>query len=498
MHGQNEYNQINLNSSLKTHEIPIEPAKFKSDTYFKKLKLFVIFFTVVASSYLFDHRPESISIQKALLALGITWIGLIPSLQFLSDHHRPPLPFFPLVGIFYATSFGLPMFYNEVKIADRSSLANVSEQALLLVLLGVLEMTIAFYFSKFTLFRKVSPIFLPKPYQRNKLLTILWIFLILHTASLYIRYLQEIPSLGQLLIPFGYMSYGTFYLIWSQGKLSNSQTWIILGLCLPLECIPRLASGALAQILTLGLFIIILVWYETKRIPIISISILLIVFTLLNPVKSEYRALTWGTGRYAKANPIEKVQLFADLAVKHYTNMGSKSQPKGSVNSATDSAIERTALIILFSNVIEDTPKTVPYWKGASYVNLFTSFIPRAFWPDKPIERVGNEFGRRYGYLGVKDYATSINLPWIVEMYVNFGKLGVALAMPLLGFILAFINQKLNSDKMDSLEVVMGSTVLFPLIYQESNFSLMTGNVLTLFLSLYLIFKFVLGKPATG
>ncbi len=489
MYNYNGESEADFNQLQKYYEIAIIKAKIKQERYFRRLWLFLIFILVVASCYLLNNHSESVSTNKALLALAITWLGLLPSLQYLSDRKRPPIPFFPLVGLFYATGFGLPMFSKHLSLSGRLSLANVSEQALILALLGILGMNIAFYVSKSFLWQKVTPIQLSGSYSRSKLLTLLWLFLWSHIAFLYIPFIQTIPSLGQLLIPIGYVSYGMFYIIWSRGQLSSIQTRVFLGICCPLECIQRLGSGSLAQMMTLGLFMVVVIWYERNRIPVVFISVTLLFFIILNPVKGEYRSLTWGKGTHSQANPIEKVQLFIDTTIKYYSKFGAKSQEQGSVDSTT----ERTTYINLFSNVIEYTPIIVPYWGGTTYSNLLTSYIPRALWPDKPIENIGNVFGKRYKYLNRNDNSTSVNLPWMVEMYVNFGTSGVLIGMPLVGMFLAFLEQKLNSLGMDPLEVVIGATVLFTLITQESNFSLMVGGLFNITVALYILFRFFLG-----
>jgi hypothetical protein len=471
----------------------ISKAQLANQRYIKRLLWFILFALVAVSAYLLDQRPVSISIDKALLALGIIWLGFLPSLLYLLDRNRPPMPFFPLVGIFYATSFGLPIFASEQKIPGRWSLANVSSTALILVLLGVAGMTIAFFASKSLLWKSFSPIRLPGPYPLGKLLTLLWLLLLSHLAFLCIPSVREIPSVGQLLDPIGYLAYGMFYIIWSRGYLSSPQIWLLLGVFVPLEIMQRLVSGTLAQLMLLGLFMIILIWYERKRIPITLISITLIFFMAFNSVKGEYRYLTWAGGRFSQVSVIEKVQLFIDLAVRKYQNNGISSQGKNFYGSDFNSVISRTAHIAVFSEVVKDTPTRVAYWGGETYLPLITSYIPRILFPDKPTERTGNNFGRRYNYLGRNDYTTSFNLPWIIEMYANFGDLGVLIGMPLVGLLLAFLEQKLNYPGMNPLEFVIGATVLFRLVYQESNLSLMTGSVLTLSLALYVLFKVYLG-----
>lgn len=477
----------------KYQEIALIKAQRAQRRYFTMLRWFLIFALVAASAYLLAHRPEWLEIDRAFLALVITWLGFLPSLQYLLDRNHPPMPFFPLVGIFYATSFGLPMFASEQEFAEGWSLINVSFTALLLVLLGVAGMNIAFFTSKSSLWKKVSPIRLPSPLPQSKLQSLLWLLLCSHIAYLYVPSIRAIPSIGQFLEPIGYIAYGMFYILSSREKLPVIQTWIVFGVCVPLEIIPRFASGSLAPLMLFGLFMIIVIWYESKRIPIIFISITLVFFLMFNSVKHEYRNLVWFEGKYSNISPIEKVQLFLDVAIKHYQNPRSGSQDESSVDSATGSVVGRSAHIILFSKVVQDTPTKVPYWNGQTYSYLLTSYVPRALWSDKPVQSVGNNFGRRYNYLGKNDFVTSLNLPWIVEMYANFGYLGVLIGMPLVGVFLAFLEQKLNHPNMNSLEFVVGATLSFRLIYQESNFSLLIGNLLPLLLTLYILFNVYLG-----
>jgi hypothetical protein len=463
--------------------------------YISRLAWFLLFVLVAYSFFLLDNRPKVVPLDKAYLALGVAWLGFLPSIQYLFDHDRPPVPFFPLVGLFYATSFGLPIFASKAELLGRSSLANVTEEALFLVFLGILGMNIAFYISKYSLLRKVAPILFFRSYSLPKLLNLLRVLLLSHIAAVFIPFIGRIPSAPHILDPIGYVAYGMFYIIWSRDQLSSIPTKLLVIACFSLELIKRFATGALAQVALLVLFMCLVIWHERKRIPFVLISFLLFFFLIFNSIKGEYRALTWG-GAYTKSSPIEQAQLFVEIAIKKYSGSDNTSQKKDNIGSSTDSTIERTAHIIIFSNIVDETPKLVPYWGGATYLPLFTSYVPRALWPEKPIENTGNVFGRRYRYIASNDFGTSINLPWIVEMYANFGNLGVLIGMPLVGLLLAFLDRKLNSPKMGSMQVVIGSTILFKLFYQELNFSLMMGGVISLVVALYIIFKYFMGiKP---
>ncbi|MBD2164355.1 hypothetical protein H6G04_08050 [Calothrix membranacea FACHB-236] len=483
---QNYYNQ----NPQKHHLIANSRAKKNQNNYLKKICLLLVFGLVIGSFYLWKNLPVSVSTDKAFLALSIIWIGFFPSIQYLLDRNRPPMPLLPLMGIFYVNSFALPIFSSEKLGIGRWSQSSVSVQSLQLTVIGLLGMVMAFYASKFTLWKQVSPIKLPA-YSLTKLINPIQIIVVLHIVF---SYFIKLPSVDQLSGVMGNIGYGMFYIIWSRHKNLSLQPKIIVGSCFLFDILLRFVGGALANVGFIGIFMSIVIFYERKRIPIVSIGILLVFFMTFNIVKGEYRQLTWFGGPYANASPIEKAQLFVDIAVKYYSNPHKNSKEK---ESSTASAMARTAHIILFANIIADTPQRIPYWNGGSYLGFFTKFIPRALWPDKPSEGIGNEFARRYRYVDKKDYSTTVNLPLIAEMYANFGSQGVQIGMAILGALFSLFEQKLNSTKMGSLEIVIGIGILYSFTSHEWNFSLMFGNVFTVTLVIYLIFRYILRQQQT-
>ena len=228
-----------------------------------------------------------------------------------------------------------------------------------------------------------------------------------------------------------------------------------------------------------------------RNTSIIFITITIVLFYIFSSVKAEYRVMTWNDGELSNANPLQKAQIFIDLAIQKFTLSEGKED---NLDNTSESIVNRRASIALFSRVVEDTPKLVPFYSGETYLPIFTSFIPRALWADKPEARTGNLWGHRYGYLEIDDYETSLNLPIIVEMYANFGETGVLSGMLLLGALLALIDLKFNSTRMNSLNVVVGATFLQELIFQESNASLVLGGLIPLIVALYLIFEYFLNR----
>jgi len=150
--------------------------------------------------------------------------------------------------------------------------------------------------------------------------------------------------------------------------------------------------------------------------------------------------------------------------------------------------IRRVSLVAPLAYVVKTSPDLVPYWRGETYWPLFTSWIPRFMWADKPEERTGFAFGLRYRMLGPTEYNMSMNIPWITEAYANFGTLGIVFGMVLIGAFLGLLETIFNRPGASVAEFAAGSAILAPLWFQESNLSLMTGSILpvAIFFWLYL------------
>ena len=86
------------------------------DIFGLKISVVVLIFIIVIGS-IFLLATSTIGTENKLLGLAIIWVALLPSLIFLQDGDQPPIPFFPLVGIFYALFFGFPVFIGAVLTA---------------------------------------------------------------------------------------------------------------------------------------------------------------------------------------------------------------------------------------------------------------------------------------------------------------------------------------------------------------------------------------------
>ncbi len=102
----------------------------------------------------------------------------------------------------------------------------------------------------------------------------------------------------------------------------------------------------------------------------------------------------------------------------------------------------RLDAIGISSVIIRDTPSVSPFQNGRTLALIPIAFIPRILWPGKPIIPIGAWISQTYTPYG---YLTDTNLAatWIGEFYLNFGLLGVAVGMFVMGLILRLIHESL-------------------------------------------------------
>jgi hypothetical protein len=245
-----------------------------------------------------------------------------------------------------------------------------------------------------------------------------------------------------------------------------------------------LVSGLIYPLIFFGVFILALIFlYGVSSLfskLFISLGIVFgILFSVLfNPVKMEYRQID-----LSGKTLFDRVLVIQDLISTNKRDNTKKVVDDKTFFWRITYPMSATSL------VNEKTPSKVPYWNGESYINLLYKFIPRIIWKDKPSEEMGQLFGHRYEILNTWNSTTSMNTPIIAEAYMNFGVTGFYGMFILMSFILAraFIGSNIKTQmEVNSLNVLLNglnvAIVLTFLIQWESNFSMIFGKIIILFI----------------
>lgn len=175
------------------------------------------------------------------------------------------------------------------------------------------------------------------------------------------------------------------------------------------------------------------------------------------------------------------------------------NKPFGSNNiiySVLSAPISRINKLDQFSYIVE-TKKNYQLLYGESYIPLFSKFIPRQLWKDKPTEIFGNKYGRDYKLIPSYDMTTSVGASTLIEAYINFRFLGIIFLAIFYGLVYRILNFYIynNREKNTYLSFLLILISIFISLTSESNLSSGLGGALQMIFiaiiynSLFTIFK---------
>jgi hypothetical protein len=254
-----------------------------------------------------------------------------------------------------------------------------------------------------------------------------------------------------------------------------------------------IGTGSIANAVFAALIALLSLWIGGQRLRVWWVVLAVVaaaVFVSLRGVAMDYRRIAWFTSE--KLPVAQRSKVILGILADRVNHNG----VAGVVTHGWDVVATRSANLDLFADVVRRTPSDVPYWKGETYLSLVGIAVPRVLWPNKPVKQLGQTFGHRYSYLGEVDRSTSINLPYFIEFYCNFGSMGVLIGMFLVGIIYAMLEQRLNTSRQGVIVSVCALVLLVPLINIESDFSLIFGGLLLNGAALWAVLKYISRRSA--
>lgn len=119
---------------------------------------------------------------------------------------------------------------------------------------------------------------------------------------------------------------------------------------------------------------------------------------------------------------------------------------------------------------------------GESYIPLFSKFIPRQLWKNKPEETFGNKYGRDYKLIPPYDLSTSVGASTLIEAYINFRITGIIILALFYGMLFRILNLYIYKYKENNIysSFLLIIISLFITLTSESNLSSGLGGVVHL------------------
>ncbi len=453
--------------------------------------LVVVLGTTAGALALASQAPSG---WHALLAAIILLQAVVPTVFFFHSTNDSAVPIFELSCAYYGLFYGLPVFLSDIlwpsgepvefysyEFADTGAALSIS--ALSMTVLALAAYQSVYYALRTVAFRRIlSTDFGAAGAAAKHVALLAWGATAIHSAYEFVPAIQSLPSFGQLAHPFGFFGLALFIVLAQRKLISPWVTLPALFCVYPIVVLKSLASGLITAPLWYAGAALLALMISERRIPWKTITVAALLVVLSYDAKFAYRHLTWtmsyGT-EYKDANIWTKNLLFASLVIHRVTGVKLMDFP----DIATEQVYSqgnilrrwrvRLAHVALLSGVMEKTPGPVPYWRGESYRPLIGIMVPRLLWPDKPRDVFGGVFGPRYW--GTES-STSVNVPWLVEAYGNFGPWGMVVGMALFGALLALLDKGINARGGDVVPMCAGIAILLPWTYPESNFSLMIAS----------------------
>ena len=454
--------------------------------------------------FLLNRQSELPSTERTEGA--ILWVlCLAPAVLYVFSRprRRTPIPIFPLIGVMFALYYALPALMGAVNLAynpkqTRIPLLDPQTQfsGAVDLALGGWAMALLGYIVLPLFYRpRLRP---EKPWPVRSLGPWLVLMVAGGLVAELARAVISLPSWANGAVAFiatlSRFAIGMLLALRARQQLRPREK-LALMIGVPAELTLLLSSGSIASIFLFVLFLILaqhvgggyvrirwLIFGVAAAIPVVAIK----------GVLGEYRQQAWFSE--AHLGVAGRTALIGSL-------LGDEVQTNGvvaTVEHGWSAVVIRSATLDLFADVVQRTPRDIPYWGGQTYLSLVGLAIPRFLWPSKPTKALGQDFGHRYEFLDVRDNYTSINFPFLSEFYANFGAMGVILGMFLTGVIYRALDLLLNVPGQSTIRSLVGLSILLPLLNIESDFSLVFGGLFLNAVAFHLVLRFLRKRIAAA
>lgn len=465
------------------------------NNFYKKPKL--INFTKIIFIFLFLLNLYNIvfSLKIFLLLNLVLLVHYISIVYFLKNENNKYFPIFPLIITFFFITYTLSFLIGNKDFFLLSFDEIVLQKSIFILVLGLSSLLFGYIIVDKIFTRREKKIFYFNFSKQQQILILvvcsIVTFLVYYNNTCFS--FVNFSFVKQIKEPLILFNFGLFLtLILMRNNKSLFLYILFIGLLLILF-IFEISTGATVFIFYLLSFLIAIYFYLKKKLPLISVALIILLAIFFHSMKYQLRQSVWK--KNANINCIEKIFILKSVA----SNFDYEDKTK--TNGTSYYYINTTRLFhsINSLNIISKfTPEIVPFFQGNSYKIIYSKFIPRDLWNNKPEDIQGNFWGHRYFILNPEDNTTSWNFPVLNEFYANFGIIGVVFGMFFLGFFTKLLLIKLWTKNSSNIEMLTSSVIIFNLFFLENNLSQIIGKIINefiffniIFLFLYLLVKFI-------
>jgi len=447
-------------------------------------------------------RRNDLSLTDWLLAFTLL---LIPWLSYQNwrRERREGLPVFAMIALMYWIYYGLQLFWGDraIEVADwasgREAEPEKITEAVALTLLGVFTLWLGL---KSRLGARLAPrrdielSINPSRLSYVRLVLVLSSVLSFSEPSLLLFGSGVRQPLGIVISTVPMLAFMLLFRRYLRGE-ANSLDKLLIVAFLVARSLGGLSSGWLGSFASIIIVCAAAYVAERHRMPRIAL-IAVVVFILFFQVgKNDFRNAYWTQPN--EASKIERVSFWVNSSLELWRDALTDSSGT-SVQTLFGRSLSRVSLLTQSANVLEQTPRVVPYQYGRLYSYLFITWIPRFVWPNKPSVSEANQFYQvTYGVTNEEDLdSVAIAVGVLIEAYISFGWLGVVVIMFLLGIFFDFYLRLFFGPSSGTVLSSLGIVLLPQILGIESQMAVYLGGILqqALFSLLFLLPAFQWGS----
>lgn len=355
------------------------------------------------------------------LGLLIIILSVIPGLRWARQANFS-LPLFEAFMLTSINTYAIPL------LSGHQALKNFSTETLTLAALGVILFQGVAIFTYISVRARVqrTPFWREAIVNENISYKLGYGIAITTAYTFADNFTSLIP--GQLAGPLRAFAYGigivaTFLQcrLWGAGILPKSEKNFFLVLTTT-QII--LSWSSLFLVGGVSVIVLGLLGYVTggKKIPVLFLVVSLPCIAVLHNGKSAMRGKYWE--QQAPMPTLAAVPAFFQEWISYGLDPEIQAQRNDS-----NRLLERTSLFHIMCLVVANTPAQQPFLNGTTYAQIPGQFVPRFFWPEKPVGHISTYTLAIYYGLQVEEDTTktTIGFGLLTEAYANFGFFGLAI-----------------------------------------------------------------------
>jgi len=234
----------------------------------------------------------------------------------------------------------------------------------------------------------------------------------------------------------------TTLLFWDAEQTKRTSARYLFWITVGVQWVLGMMSGMMGNALAPPVMAAALLWARRGHLPAGLLAAGACAFLIFNPAKVTYRKITWFT---PETTSLERFTNWGDaLWITYFDRENDGLEDVGtSFENSLGSAAMRLNTLGQVAQMFDWVPERVPHAGPDRWLTVPKLLMPRALWPDKPIQE--EFFNKNYTFQfrlqtpqAAASGTTSITLPSVGDGYWRLGWPGVAIEAAFLGLIIGW------------------------------------------------------------